>query len=587
MQELAESEVSLSRSQLAKISEEDLRLVEYSEIRKEPLKLLKLPYLKIKTKDGRLINLSLNSTQKKLFAKIISLREARKRVRIWVLKYRQGGISTFIEGLIYALTSQQPNRNSLIMADEGDKSEYLFQMSKLYHEQLEQDSPHITPKLKKSNAKVLEFEKTHSQVIIETAENTEAARAFTYQYVHLSEVAFFRDLKAVLDGLNQSVPDHWDTIIIGETTANGIDAFNKEWNRAVEGKTDWIPLFFAWFEMAEYSMPLENGQLYPLKGINFDAETSVLQFETEETELQREFGLTNEQVNWRRWAIVNKCQGDVMRFRTEYPATWQEAFAMSGSMFFDRIGLAKQIQRTPEKVGELFYQDMKWQFRDMPHGRIEVFNAPSPNEEYILAADASEAVGSDEAGIVVLNKRLNSTAAIVAGQHTPEDLAELLIALGNWYNNGLIVPENKGYGYMVCQLVSKKYGNIYKRMITKSGTDKEVEELGFNTNSVTRPQMLAQFNEEIRHYSTQLNSARLVSECQTFVIKKDKDGKVTKVEAQDGYEDGLVICRAIAGMVRTQFPYKPKQNLEDMKLKTRRAMEEIRKTPFSYKKGKS
>ena len=393
-------------------------------------------------------------------------------------------------------------------------------------------------------------------------------------------------MKGVLDGLNQSVPDHWDTIIIGETTANGIDQFNKEWNRAIEGKTDWIPLFFAWFEMAEYSMPLENSQLYPLKGINFDAETSQTAFETEELELQREFGLTNEQVNWRRWAIVNKCQGDVMRFRTEYPATWQEAFAMSGSMFFDRIGLQKQIQRTPAKVGELFYQEMKWQFRDMPHGRIEVYETPSPNEQYILAGDASEAVGSDEAGIVVLNKRLNSTAAIVAGQHTPEELAEMLIALGNWYNFGLVVPENKGYGYMVCQLVNKKYGNIYKRMITKSGTDKEVEELGFNTNSVTRPQMLAALNEEIRHYSTQLNSARLVSECQTFVIKKDKDNRVTKVEAQDGYEDGLVICRAICGMVRQQFPYKL-INKEDMKLKTRRAMEEHRKTPFSYRKGKA
>lgn len=551
----------------------DLYSTEKKLCTENPLFLIYGNFLSIKTKDGRLIKLKLNSTQEKLFKKIIELRKQRKPIRAWVLKYRQGGVSTFIEALIFALTSIQPNRNSLIMADMEDKSTHLFEMSKLYQEKIEKDYPHLSSALKKSNAKKLEFEDLHSQIIIETGKNVNATRAFTYQYVHLSEVAFFPDLSGVLAGLNQSVPDHWDTIILGETTANGMDNFYTEWIRAIERKTDWIPLFFPWFMMEEYRKPLKNGVLYPLEGLIFDAETTEQSFIDEENALQMEFDLDNEQINWRRFAIINKCQGDIIRFRTEYPATWQEAFSLSGTNFFDRKGLKKQKSEIPKLRGELFKEQMEYEFRSLKYGRIEVFERPSEGEQYFVVADASEAVGQDEASILVLNSRINSTAAVVAGQYTPEELAEMCISLGAWYNTAMIIPENKGYGYMVCQLVFNKYGNIYKRIKTTKGTKETTEELGFNTNSVTRPQMLAQMNEEIRQNTTQLKSAKLISQCQTFVTKYDKEGKAKKVEAQTGFQDGLVICRAIAGFVRHQYPYKVVSK-SSIHAKQRRAVEE-------------
>jgi hypothetical protein len=562
--------------------------IEKLAIQEEPLRLVDSGYLSIKTKDGRLIKLELNSTQIKLFDKIAELRAAHKPIRIWVLKYRQGGISTETEGIIYALTSQQQNRNSLILADEKEHANNLFDMFKLYQEKLEIEFSHIAPKLKKSNEKKLEFENTHSQIIIASAENKESAKSHTFHYVHLSEVAFFPDLKTVLADLNQTVPDHADTMIIGETTANGMEEFYQQWLRAIEGKTDWIPLFFPWYEMKEYQLPLQDNKLYPLDGINFSADTSLATFEKEEQELKFDNNLTDEQLNWRRHAIVNKCQGSLFTFCAQYPATWQEAFATSGSLFFDQKGLVKQIKKRPIAIGELFFSNLKWEFRDLPHGRIEIFEKPQDGEEYIIAGDASEAVGSDEAAILVLNKRMNSTAAIVAGQHAPEELAALEIALGNFYNTGMIAQESKGYGYQVNQLINSQYGNIYKKIVNKDGVDTVTDELGFNTNTVTRPQMLAQLAEEIKHNSTVLNSEKLISECQTFVIKRDKDGNVTKIEAQDGYQDGkklyqdgLVICRAIAGIVRTQYPYSP-INTADLHAKQRAFIANIRKGSHGY-----
>jgi hypothetical protein len=524
------------------LSDSDLDISVKLAAESDPLRLVEQGFLSIKTKDSRLVKLQLNSTQQKLFRRIKELRAQKKPIRIWILKYRQGGVSTEIEAIIYALTSQQENRNSLILADEKEHADNLFEMFKLYQEQLEIDRRYLAPRLKKSNEKKLEYQDIHSQIIIASAENKESAKSHTFQYVHLSEIAYFPDLKTVLADLNQTVPDHWDTIVIGETTANGMNEFYLEWQRAVEGKTDWIPLFFPWFEMKEYSLPLQNGGLYSLDGIVFNADSSVVTFEIDERDLKARNGLTDEQLNWRRYAIVNKCQGDIGRFNQEYPATWELAFAMSGEQFFNRDGLNRQVSKRPIAVGELYYEHMKYVFRPYQHGRIQIYEYPNPQDQYTIGADASEAVGLDEAAIVVLNKLYNSTAAEVVGNIAPEELAELLILLGNYYNQAMVAPENKGYGYMVCQLVAKKYGNIYRRVRNADGSDTATDELGWNTNSVTRPQMLAQFNEEIAHGSTQMVSKKLIDECRTFVIKKDKDGKAVKVEAQTGFQDGLVIC---------------------------------------------
>ena len=516
----------------------------------DPMFIVKGEFLSIKTKDGRLIKLKLNEPQKKLLVKIEEQIKLNKPIRIWVLKARQEGVSTEIEAIIYAFTSQRENTNSLIMADEKEHASNLFEMSKLYHEQLEITDPHLAPALKKSNEKKLEFEKIHSQIIIATAENIDAARSHTFKIAHLSEVSRFRDLNAVMSALNQSVSESSETMIIGETTANGMEAFYEEWIRAVEGKTAWIPVFIAWFMLSEYSMPLQNG-LYPVEGIKFDADYSEQEFLREEQELKKEFTLTDEQLNFRRYAIVNKCGGSIRVFDQEFPSTWQKAFQVSGSHYFDKA-LEKQDTVRPIETGEIFELNMNYEFRNIPEGRIKLYEKPSKDEQYIETLDASEALGLDEASIIVLNKRTNVTVAEVSGQYTPEELAHLGIMLGNYFNKALIAPENKGYGYMVCQLIYQKYGNIYKRMRTKTGEKEETEELGFNTNSVTRPQYLAQLNEEIRLRSTQLKSKKLIDQCRTFIINP----KTKKAEATSGKQDGLVICRGIAGIVRQEHPYK-------------------------------
>ena len=505
--------------------------------------------MSIKTKAGELIKLKLNKAQLYILSKIKELRAQGKPIRMWILKARQEGVSTLIESIIYAITSQTANINTLIMADEDDHSDNLFEMSKLFHERLSVDDPHLAPIKKKSNEKKLEFDKIHAQIIIATAKNLEAARSHTYQIVHLSEVAYFRDLKGVMKALNSSVPKLPLTMIFGETTANGMEDFHEEWERAVDGKTDWTPVFIPWFWMDEYSMPLVNGEMYPVDHPSI----SLSAFEAQEIILKSKYDLTDEQLNWRRYVIINDLSGDVVSFRQEYPSCPEEAFAVTGEHFFDIDALESFQLFDPITKGEIFPENLKYEFRDMDHGRIELFEKPWPGPVYYITFDTSKGVNRDEAAIYVGNVRLNQDAAIVAGNYDPDDLAEMAINLGYYFNNALIICENNGYGLMTCKTIFNKYGNVYFRAISKTGSVKETKELGFNTNNQSRTEMLARMSEEIRLRSTVMKSKRLNYECKTFIINAENG----KAEAQKNKQDGLVICRAIFSQVRWERPYKP------------------------------
>lgn len=524
---------------------------ERDRVRLEPFDLIDSQYLHIKTKAGDLIPLHINAAQRLVYDLICQLRAEKKPVRIWILKFRQGGVSTVSEATLYCLTSQQENRNSLIMADEVDKSNYLFEMTKLYQEKLAEKKPFLAPKLKKSNEKKLEFQDIHSQIIIDTAQNVNAARAYTYQYVHLSEVSRFRYLREVMDALMQSIPDHWDTIVLGETTANGLDnEFYTEWQKAKKGESDWIPLFLGWYIMPEYSRPLGvGGQLYPLTGVQFDTDGGEKDFLKEEELLQRQHNLTNEQLNWRRWCIKNKCGGQVRTFRQEYPSNDEEAFLTSGSCVFDTLKLKNQkLNASVKAIGTLF-EDITGRvvFRKEVNGKFRLFQEIGKNIEAVIGADVAEGVGGNQCAACALDRRTNNTIMGYVGDTDPDEFAKDLRLIGLYLNKALIAPENNSLGYATCSVLEKIYPKVFKQEVkTKDAKPK----VGWTTDKRTRPQMVSHLIEEIREDSTELRDPILVDQCLSFVRKPNG-----KVEAQDGKQDDYVIARMIAGQLRALYPF--------------------------------
>ena len=463
--------------------------------------------------------------------------------------------STEIEAILYALTSQQPNRNSLIMADEIDKSNYLFEISKLYQEKLTQTQPHLTPPLKKSNEKKLEWSELHSQIIIDTAKNVDATRAYTYQYVHLSEGAFFPDLAGVLKGL-QGVPDYWDTLIAIESTANGYgDEFHKLWTEAIKGHNEWTPIFLGWFIMPEYSLPLAGGEMYPLEGIEFDTDEGLPDFLKEEKTLQATYGLTQEQLNWRRYAIVNKCNRKVSSFREEYPANAEEAFLVTGGCVFDVQKLKKQKEKNtlPLAIGNLVELDHKVVFRPDAQGHFRVYEVPFQGMSCVIGADTAEGIEQDFHAACALDRATNNTIMTCHTNDIDVDQFEIELAkMGKFLNYAVIGPESfpSATGYSVTHGLNKIYGNVFKMILEDEGTKKLVKKLGWYNNKKTRRQAIDQFIEEVREEATELRCPILINQCFTFV----QDPDTGKIAAQKNCHDDMVMARIIAGKLRQLYP---------------------------------
>lgn len=538
----------------ATLTDKEIFEAEKLEVQKDPMFLVEGGFLTIKTKKLGVIKLIPNTIQQRFIKKIKELLELKKPIRVLVLKARQLGLSTIIEAIIYAFTCNKRGINSCVVADDLDGANYIFEMQKLFQEYLDE---HLKPEIAHSNEKKLSFSGINSQILIDTSDNPDVGRKYTFQFVHGTEVARWKkSLSEIMAGIGHAVPYAPETMIFLETTARGYEEFYDLWISAIDGKTDWVPVFFAWWEFPENVLPLENSQFYPIESIKFQTPYEKEKFLLEEKSLEAKYKLSGEQLNWRRWDIVNNCSGFLNKFNEDNPSCWQDAFVATGDIFFNRDALKEQEIKKPIAIGNIVKEESKYVFRNDPAGLFKLYEFPKQYEQYAIGADPAEGLENrDKSSGVVLNKKTNKTACIYNHNIPPDRFAEDLIKLGNYFNEALIACENKGYGYSVNQDLYKKYGKVYRKTKTKKGFNEPTMELGWNTNSISRPQMLSQLQEEIANGSTDLLDRDLINQCWTFV----NNLKRGQPEAEKGKNDDLVMARAISSMVRLEHPFKDKE----------------------------
>jgi hypothetical protein len=177
-----------------------------------------------------------------------------------------------------------------------------------------------------------------SRIEVSTANNVKTGRSASLRFLHLSEFAFWRDAATLMSGLMQSVPDDPDTTVIIESTANGRGGeFYKRWMEASDTsrESEWITVFFAWWERPEYSRPL-------IDPAGFQSTLS-----REEQQLAESHQLTLGQLHWRRWCIANNC-GAVRRFRRRHQSSTAHAACRPALPAVIERVLARDIPALPE-----------------------------------------------------------------------------------------------------------------------------------------------------------------------------------------------------------------------------------------------
>ena len=504
-------------------------------------------YIKIKDKNSKIISLKLNEPQLKYYNTIKRLKEENKPVRIIILKARQMGFSTETEAIFFKETVTKSNISTVIVAHTEKSTNNLFEMSKLMYDELPEG---MKPQKKKSNAKELVFDKydgtgLKSKIQCFTAGGKGIGRSDTINKLHISELAFWTgDKKKTLVGLMQAVPNTPDTTVIIESTANGFEYYKELWDDAVAGRNDFIPIFIGWNELQEYQMHYTGFELTK-----------------EEKELQQTYGLTLEQLTWRRWCIANNCGGDIEQFKQEYPINPEEAFISTGKCYFDKENIIKRIQEIknikPKKQGYFNYNydglkisNIRWV--EDKEGPIKIYEEPKKNYPYVLSGDTS-GEGSDYFIGHVLDNITGKQVAVLKQEYDEISYTRQMYCLGIYYNTALIGIEANYTTYPIEELSRLKYPKQYVREKEDTYTHRVVKAYGFKTTSISRPRILGQLQTIYKEQIELIVDIDTLKEGLTF-IKNEK----SRPEAQIGYHDDLIMALAIGYDIRPQQSMKVK-----------------------------
>ncbi len=299
-----------------------------------------LKCLKIRTKSGEIKPFLLNKAQRYIFSKLEEQKRKHGKVRALILKARQQGASTLIGARFFHQVTHRFGCQAFILTHALDATQNLYKLAQRYYDHC----PDIVrPSISTSNAKELVFGKIESGYKIGTAENKSVGRSSTIQLFHGSEIAFWANAGDHAKGVLQAVPDVENTEIILESTANGIgNYFHQMWQNAEAGLSDYIPVFIPWFWQDEYSRAVDDEFICT----------------PEEIELQLLYGLTKEQLAWRRAKIIDLSvngQDGTKSFRQEYPSNAIESFQTTGEDTFISSELVMHARKAVqvEKYGAL------------------------------------------------------------------------------------------------------------------------------------------------------------------------------------------------------------------------------------------
>ena len=272
--------------------------------------------LTIRSKNAETMKLKMNKAQSYIHNQLQQQLEDTGKVRAVILKGRQQGASTYIQGRFTWKTTHNKGVRAFILTHEDDATQNLFAMGKRYYENL---PTFVKPSISSSNAKELIFNKLDSGYKVGTAGNKSVGRSQTNQFFHGSEVAFWPNAAEHAKGILQTIPDMDKTEVIYESTANGLgNFFHQQWKLAESGLSEFLPIFVPWYWQDEYRKTLPE------------------EFERNdrEVELSNIYDLDYEQLYFMRQKTIELSADGTdgeRAFMQEYPMNASEAFQVSGS----------------------------------------------------------------------------------------------------------------------------------------------------------------------------------------------------------------------------------------------------------------
>lgn len=509
----------------------------------------------IRDKGANLHLIKINDAQEILIEEIERQMKDRGYARIIILKARQLGFSTLSQGIGLVEGFRRTNIEGMCVAHEAKSVENIFGMYEraISHENWPYGK--LSHDKEQSGEEIIFASPVRSKFRVATANNVGSGRGSTFQYLHLSELAFYRDPSTLLLGLMQGVTDD-GSIVIVESTANGWgNYFHTMWSLAEEGKSEYAPLFFPWFTDQNYRIAFRN---------LVERERFAASMSRKERDTQMEHDLDLEQMNWRRRTVINKCEGSEDKFQQEYPATPDEAFLLSGRSVWDKGNLQRYMMaaRKDPPISKGYLIDNQYVPDD--EGHIHIWEEPDPTDLYVIGIDTAEGrVRTQGAAGLTMTDGDNPdfNAASVKSVRTGKQVAsyksnyasglygEEMVWLGKFYgtargcdDDAFMVPESNGIGHaLVEKLVELGYQRLYVRKTWNGIEGKFQQKFGFATTVETRPILIRKLQDQIRLQECGVRCMRTWNH-----IASMRYNHAGKAEAPAGSHDDLAFAEMLA-----------------------------------------
>lgn len=343
--------------------------------------------------------------------------------RDYIVKFRQGGFSTLIlaEGFAHAVL--EPHQNVLILAHTKEATKYLFGIVRQFYDRLPAtekrrlNGTRGDPQV--SNQLELAFG-NGSRITAMTAGSRAGARGRTLTFVHLSEVAYYREWAGDVIGSIEGALVANGRIRL-ETTPNMAGSWAYQtWQSSLESeRPPYQPMFLPWWLHQEY-------QTDPARGEPPDT--------PEEAQGRTQFGWTAAQVAWRR-EQQQKLDNPFL-FKTEYPEDPLSGWLKAGRTVF-------HIPFVLDAFGGLPPTTV-----DRTEGWRE-YVPPDPDQTYWIGVDPAEGVPGGDYSTVQIFSGEGEQVAEWAGYLPVTQLAQLLRTLR--YPPAKIMIERNNHGHALIE----------------------------------------------------------------------------------------------------------------------------------------
>ena len=466
-------------------------------------------FIKIADKQGHIVPFILTNEQRELV-------EGLEHLNI-ISKSRQLGASVCCAALaIRECIVHEQSTNVLISHSQVSTNAVFDKLKQMFYSVPEW----LRPELIANNRQALTFT-NGSSIVCQTAGNKELLRGNTVTGVlHASEFAFWKAQDKALQSMMQAVSS--SATVIVESTSNGFNTYSKMFMEAKRGESAFKPFFFNFingrtlFE-EQYAQAVK---LY--KAQNNGKMLTPDDYDDEEKRLAS-LGMTPDQAIWRRQKIsVSSPEA----FMVEFPATPEESFLATGTSVFDSTRVARLQQAIHEKkIKPLTLKQITGipnNLRQYVPKSLSIFECPKRGMKYWIGCDCSEGLGGkrDYSTMFVMDKDGHQVAEFHNNSIKPYLYADIVDAMGRWYNKAHLTVEKASGGHSVIERLryEKHYMNMTKYK-TYDEFKRTIWNVGFDTTQKTKSIAVNDAREWFDKGLVDINSNDLLEEMKTFVAE--------------------------------------------------------------------